>query len=285
MAFSTKSKTCAVRPQKWEEIQLYLINAWEPSQVEDTKYQNPRAVKVGQSVYLYGAVENNVSKNWDWHDICILPEGWRPRHDTKFNQYAYRIRKGTQIVTVHVDGRINLQFNGQMSRLLLDGIHFIVEQGTDQPINEMLTMFSSIKQQNQEMAAMQREIMILKEKVDVLQEAVKGHENKEETEEEKFRKWLQDEVKLPQYFGMLKQNGFDDMDSLQDLVEEDLSEMGIEKVGHRRRLMRNVDKWKEIVSNSKESHKKSIPLVAHGIAAEGANIADTQNNSIIESLF
>ena len=64
--------------------------------------------------------------------------------------------------------------------------------------------------------------------------------SKEEANEWTLRKWMESEVKLPQYFEMLMENGFEDMESLKDITMEHLREMGIDKIGHRLRLMKSV---------------------------------------------
>ena len=52
-------------------------------------------------------------------------------------------------------------------------------------------------------------------------------------EESKLKEWLTNEVKLPQYFVALKGDGFDDMESVQDVTEDDLKAIGIDKTGRR----------------------------------------------------
>ena len=59
----------------------------------------------------------------------------------------------------------------------------------------------------------------------------------EATEELIVKQWLVDEVKLPQYFEALKEGGFDDMESVYYVTEDDLKAMGINKPGHRRKIL------------------------------------------------
>ena len=47
-------------------------------------------------------------------------------------------------------------------------------------------------------------------------------------------------MKLPQYFELLIENGFEDMESMRDITVEHLREMGIDKEGHRLKLMKRV---------------------------------------------
>ena len=99
---------------------------------------------------------------------------------------------------------------------------------------EILAQIAALTQQ---MGVLQQEFAVLKES-----ENKDGDEEvQEQPEAEKLRKWMRDEVKLPRYFNVLKDNGFDNMESLQDLTSWDLKEMGIDKMGHRRRIMRNVN--------------------------------------------
>ena len=98
---------------------------------------------------------------------------------------------------------------------------------------------------------------------------------KEETDELKLKKWMKNEVKLPQYFELLKENGFEDLDGVQDLTENDLREMGVEmhvrhpreKMGHRRKIMKFVAKLKATNNSSvpiqpPPSQQQHIPMTA-----------------------
>ena len=59
----------------------------------------------------------------------------------------------------------------------------------------------------------------------------------EATEELLVKQWLADEVNLPQYFEAFKEGEFDDMESVHDVTEDDLKAMGINKLGHRRKIL------------------------------------------------
>merc|ERR1719474_1443579 len=58
--------------------------------------------------------------------------------------------------------------------------------------------------------------------------------------------WLRDEVKLPQYFGLFVNNGFENMLVVQQLDLNDLEELGIEKKGHRLQIVLAIAKLKLI---------------------------------------
>ncbi len=59
------------------------------------------------------------------------------------------------------------------------------------------------------------------------------------TEEERVQKWLKEVVKLPEYYQLLIQQGFDELDCIKDVTKEDLVAMGIDKVGHQRRILKH----------------------------------------------
>jgi len=67
-------------------------------------------------------------------------------------------------------------------------------------------------------------------------------EEKELNDSEKVQKWLEDEVKLPQYFDLFIQQGFDDMDGVAIITKEDLESMGISMVGHQRKILSKASK-------------------------------------------
>lgn len=59
-------------------------------------------------------------------------------------------------------------------------------------------------------------------------------------EEMRFREWMRDTVKLPQYIGLLLENGFDDIDTLSMVNVDQLQSIGIEKLGHRLKIIKFI---------------------------------------------
>ena len=68
----------------------------------------------------------------------------------------------------------------------------------------------------------------------------------EDTERMKFKKWMENKVKLPQYFELLIDNGFEDMYSVTNITMEHLREIGIDKMGHRLKLMKSIAALKAV---------------------------------------
>ncbi|ELR19372.1 SAM domain (Sterile alpha motif) domain containing protein [Acanthamoeba castellanii str. Neff] len=59
-------------------------------------------------------------------------------------------------------------------------------------------------------------------------------------DEKKIKAWL-NELNLPaEYLRLFQQDGFDDMNTIQLITEEELADIGISKTGHRKRIMRWV---------------------------------------------
>ena len=59
------------------------------------------------------------------------------------------------------------------------------------------------------------------------------------------RNWLSDVVKLQQYADIIIDDGFDDMETVMTLTDDDLIKIGIEKRGHRRKISLFIDKRKQ----------------------------------------
>ena len=58
-----------------------------------------------------------------------------------------------------------------------------------------------------------------------------------------LRQWIKNEVKLPQYLNLFIDHGFD-MESVKCLTERVLKDMGVDKAGHRLKIMSYVNKMK-----------------------------------------
>ena len=58
---------------------------------------------------------------------------------------------------------------------------------------------------------------------------------------EKVQKWLEERVRLPQYFELFIKEGFDELDVIKAITKQDLTAMGIDKLGHQRRIIQNAE--------------------------------------------
>merc|ERR1711933_717 len=71
------------------------------------------------------------------------------------------------------------------------------------------------------------------------------------------KKWLEDIVKLPEYYQILIDQGFDDLDSIADINNNDLKEMNIDKIGHRKKILKHAQKLKS--SNDPKQQQIAAP--------------------------
>ena len=71
-------------------------------------------------------------------------------------------------------------------------------------------------------------------------------------EQQKLRSWLEDTVRLPQYYEVLIENGIDDLETVALLAEEQLKEIGIVMLGHRVKLLNEMQQLKSNENISKE---------------------------------
>ena len=67
-------------------------------------------------------------------------------------------------------------------------------------------------------------------------------DDKENSELVAVRRWMISVVKLPQYLDVFIENGFDDLSLIQMMRSNDLEDLGIDKKGHRLKIMREIDK-------------------------------------------
>ena len=93
---------------------------------------------------------------------------------------------------------------------------------------------------------MRKQIQSIQRQLDELKR-MKGNftsdmdDEKDLNDKERVEKWLKERVKLPQYFELFIEQGFDDLDSIKDVTKEDLNQMGIDKVGHQRKIIKHAE--------------------------------------------
>ena len=60
-------------------------------------------------------------------------------------------------------------------------------------------------------------------------------------EQQRLYEWLDDKVKLPQYYHTFINNGFDDLQSIMDINDDELKQIGIFKMGHRKKIIKCIE--------------------------------------------
>lgn len=72
----------------------------------------------------------------------------------------------------------------------------------------------------------------------VLEEQLERLKHFETSQAAKVKEWLTETVGLPQYFRILISAGFDDLDAMKELSLNDLAELNILKLGHKKKLIK-----------------------------------------------
>ena len=67
-------------------------------------------------------------------------------------------------------------------------------------------------------------------------------DNEETPETAEFYEWLENVVKLPQYFDVFIKNGFEDLESICDITKDELTQINITKLGHQKKIIREIQK-------------------------------------------
>jgi len=93
--------------------------------------------------------------------------------------------------------------------------------------------------------------------------------------------WFRDTLRLPQYIDLFESEGFDELETLADLTDSDLKELGINKMGHRKKILKAVkmlnDQNQEQYGPGAAHHDDNIeePLEGAPARVAGANVQDT----------
>eukprot|EP00484_Ammonia_sp_Unknown_P019217 CAMPEP_0197036396 /NCGR_PEP_ID=MMETSP1384-20130603/13906_1 /TAXON_ID=29189 /ORGANISM="Ammonia sp." /LENGTH=667 /DNA_ID=CAMNT_0042466573 /DNA_START=33 /DNA_END=2032 /DNA_ORIENTATION=- len=95
------------------------------------------------------------------------------------------------------------------------------------------------------------------------------------SEHDKVQQWLTEIVRLPQYFGLLLENGYDDLESIEDLTVSELQQIGIEKVGHRKKLIKYAGKLRQ--HRAAERQDETSP---HFCTGSGVNSNENKSSSL-----
>merc|ERR1711879_803046 len=94
--------------------------------------------------------------------------------------------------------------------------------------------------------------------------------------------WLRDTVRLPQYLELFESEGFDELEVLVDLTDPLLKQIGIKKMGHRMKIMKEIKKLNQAQEHQNDNafnndNDDAVSEANEGIPAHvgGANVMDT----------
>merc|ERR1712228_213244 len=98
------------------------------------------------------------------------------------------------------------------------------------------------EKKNGVVAEMKKEIRIIKENVAKIMKENAFNANIQNKELEAMKRWMTRIVKLPQYIDLFVENGFDDMETITEITMSTLTQIGIEKIGHKMKIIKAVTK-------------------------------------------
>ena len=120
------------------------------------------------------------------------------------------------------------QIQSELSQMTkrIEDIHLLMtEEKKDDGLDEMRKKMETMEQNIQNIMNMKSE-----------------SNNKQNSKQEAVKKWLKDKVELPQYFDVFIENGFESLDIIKEIQsEQDLNQMGIDKLGHKRKIMKEIN--------------------------------------------
>ena len=64
----------------------------------------------------------------------------------------------------------------------------------------------------------------------------------EKKEEKTVKQWLENVVRLPQYYDMFINHGFDDLEIVGDMTIDNLKQIGVNKLGHQIKIIKYAKK-------------------------------------------
>ena len=114
-----------------------------------------------------------------------------------------------------------------------------IQQLTKQ-MNDVKLLIAEEKKEDDGNDELKKQIQLLQQSVNVLMTASSSKASEQKQSE--VSKWLKNVVKLPQYISLFDENGFDTLDVLNDIKPNNLEALGIQLMGHRMKIMREIAK-------------------------------------------
>eukprot|EP01083_Nonionella_stella_P070228 187804_1 len=177
--------------------------------------------------------------------------------------------------------QINNQINNQI-KIMSSKMETARKENMDR-IDDLEEDLCQMKKENDLLRKKQKINKILKPKSHT-QEMLS---NQRENDIDKVRQWLTDKVKLAQYLDLFVNNGYDDLESMQDITFSELEQIGINKMGHRKKLAKYaaklvfIDTRSTRVKHLNRLHKSSSSAVssASNNTVPGAMSPNSANGS------
>jgi len=113
-------------------------------------------------------------------------------------------------------------------------------------VNDLQIKYQDEQKGNAQMDVM-NEVKSIRETMNIF--AAKMNIN---VKKEKFKTWVEGTLELPQYFDLFVENGIEDIATIQSFTKEELKEIGIDKIGHVKKILNAIDSLHETTENGGE---------------------------------
>ena len=95
------------------------------------------------------------------------------------------------------------------------------------------------EEKDNELEMLKKEMRLMRENMKILMQS-KSSENEENREREAMKRWFSNTVKLPQYFQLFIENGFESFDIIREIEIDELTQIGVDKLGHRKKIIKEI---------------------------------------------
>ena len=98
----------------------------------------------------------------------------------------------------------------------------------------------NMKLLKQQIKDLQKQVKLLMSELDKNKDSKNDNNGNNGNHVEIFEKWYTLHIQLPQYYDLLIEAGFDSMLAVTHLTDDDLKELGIERKGHRIKILKTI---------------------------------------------
>ena len=165
----------------------------------------------------------------DVNDKMATKEDLRKHIDSQVEEKA--------IVEARLDSlSMNVENNNNMMKQIQNSIQQMSKQMND------LRLLLTEEKKSEGMDDIKKEMQIMKQNINNL---MNNQSSKANGKENPVAVWLRSIVNLPEYIDLFMESGLDDMGIIEDVGANVLVEIGIDKVGHRMRILKAVRQLKQ----------------------------------------
>merc|ERR1712150_120304 len=109
-------------------------------------------------------------------------------------------------------------------------------------LNDLRLIVTEEKKSDNKSNILNDELKKIKKEINVLKKMMNFDGN---TDLYEVQLWMMNDVRLPEYTKLFVDNGFDNLDVIKAITFDDLELLGIDKLGHKKRIIQNVKLLKE----------------------------------------